>query len=96
MAAALEAAWLVTPLVDRAVTGWHSSLAHAWETIYDRSIRRRQRICRGLSWLLRHPSATQQILPWLARFPAVARPIMARINDTSLAALAWTHAPRYN
>ena len=85
IAAALESAWLVAPLVDRAVSSWDVSLAREWEKVYGRSIRRRQWICRGASWFLRHPSLLRPLLPWISRFPAVARPVVARINKKALA-----------
>ena len=53
IAAALESAWLAAPLVDCAVKGWDVSLSREWERVYARSIRRRQWICRGASWVLR-------------------------------------------
>jgi flavin-dependent dehydrogenase len=95
IAAALESALLVAPLVDRAVDGWSVALADEWRATYNRAVRCRQWLCRGLTWFLRLPSIVQPVLPWLLQVPAVVQPILARINDTRVSAdLALYGPPR--
>ena len=59
MAWALGAGLDVAPLVERGLDHWDPSLPRAWSRVHRRHVVRRQRLCRGMTTLLRRP--------WLAR-----------------------------
>lgn len=72
MAAALESAAAVTPLVAQAARAWSPQLATAWQTIHRETVRNRQRTCEALAWILRRPWATFATLSTCRVWPAVA------------------------
>ena len=80
MAAALESAWSVAPLIAEAVRNWNETLIERWQTIYRLKIRRRQLACRVLSSLLRFPRLVTASLPCFRQFPAAGRFVVSRIH----------------
>lgn len=57
MAWALEAAWHIAPLAERAAANWDAQLVGEWEAAYRLRMQRRQRVCRLLTRLLLRPRA---------------------------------------
>jgi flavin-dependent dehydrogenase len=72
MAAALESAVAVTPLVAKATRAWSPQLATAWQTVHRDAVRNRQRTCEMLAWILRRPWVTFATLGTCRAWPAVA------------------------
>jgi hypothetical protein len=72
-------------VADEALQGaasWSPRVAARWESAHARLIRRRQFICRGLSYLVRREALRRLSLQLLAPFPRLAAPIVARLNAT--------------
>lgn len=85
MAAALESAWSVAPLIAEAVRSWNDTLIARWQKMYRVKIRRRQLACRVLSSLLRYPRLVSASLPCFRQFPAAGRFVVSRIHASKLA-----------
>lgn len=83
---ALETGEAVTPLALRAIRGWRAELAAEWEALYRSLVGRRQRACRLVAGVLRHPSLVRAILALVGRAPWLARPVLAMTNHTDLPA----------
>ena len=81
MAWAFQSANLVLPLVLRGIEAWDNSLARDWEAIHAAEIGRRQRICRGIASLLRHPGLLRGVFGMVSRFPITANSIIRRVNE---------------
>lgn len=77
---ALTAAYAVTPLALAAIGRWDPSLVGAWSALHRRRVGRRQRLCRGLAMLLRHPWPARLALELAARAPGIARLVIERVN----------------
>lgn len=77
---ALDSGAAVTPLALRAIEAWEPELAHAWEDTHRRRVRHRQRACRVLAQLLRHPRLTAGLLSTCARLPRLATPLIAALS----------------
>jgi flavin-dependent dehydrogenase len=80
MAWALTSAQVITPLALQAVERWDWSLCQSWSTLHHRLIGRRQRLCRGLAIVLRHPWLDRFVFEFLARAPGMARMMIDRVN----------------
>jgi 2-polyprenyl-6-methoxyphenol hydroxylase-like FAD-dependent oxidoreductase len=78
MAAALESAAAVTPLVAQATRAWSPQLATSWQTVHRDTVRNRQRTCETLAWILRRPWATFATLSTCRALPAVATHLISR------------------
>jgi menaquinone-9 beta-reductase len=81
---ALTAAHAVTPLALRAIGRWDPALPHAWSALHRRLVGRRQRLCRGLALLLRHPWPARLALELAARAPGMAGLLIDRVNAPNL------------
>jgi menaquinone-9 beta-reductase len=81
MAWALMSSRAVGPLARRGIQCWSPSLAREWAEIHNRLILRRQRLCRGLATVLRHPWVTRASLEFLKRFPELGELIIGRLNS---------------
>jgi flavin-dependent dehydrogenase len=83
---ALTGARAVTPLALRAIAldRWDPSLARSWTAIHRKLVGRRQRLCRVLAILLRHPWPARFALELAARAPGLARPFIHRVNAPSV------------
>jgi 2-polyprenyl-6-methoxyphenol hydroxylase-like FAD-dependent oxidoreductase len=77
MAWALAAAVAVAPL---AAAPWRPELAGRWAQTHRRVVGRRQRICRVVAQGLRHPGLVRTALALLARWPALAGPLVRHLN----------------
>jgi menaquinone-9 beta-reductase len=71
---ALTAAVAVAPLAEQARAAWDPRLATLWHRRYDVLIRRRQRLCRMLSGVLKRPWIASAAWAALAIAPRLARP----------------------
>ena len=80
MAWAIADAAAVLPFACEAVACWTDDIAVRWSARHRRMLRARQRVCRGISGLLRHPSLLAATLPLLDRAPVVAGPLTAWLN----------------
>lgn len=80
MAWALAGACAVEPFALRGISKWDGALERAWTRQHRSLIARRQRWCRWLSALLRHPRLTQALLSVVARAPQLARPVVRELT----------------
>ena len=85
MAAAVEEAVSVTPLVCRAVNAWQSSLAEAWQNQHRRHFLKRQRVCRLAAAVLRSPCLTRMTMTAIRMFPQPADYLVGCITRPTLA-----------
>jgi flavin-dependent dehydrogenase len=77
---ALMSAAALTPIAARAVRKWDDSLARDWEAVHCLIVRRRQRVCRVVSRVLRSPLLTRVAVGALRYFPVLSRPVVAALN----------------
>ena len=77
---ALTAAHAVVPLAVRATKQWEPALAQRWTSAYRDAVGGRQRLCRLLARLLRHPALLRPMVSVLARAPSMAGPVVRRLN----------------
>lgn len=80
MAWAVMGAAALAPLATRAVRGWEPSLASEWERAHRQLLRGRQRRCRLVARVLRHPALCRMAVAALSGFPVLARPVTAALN----------------
>lgn len=83
MAAALESAVAVTPLVIQASNAWVPSIAVGWEALHQQIVRDRQVTCRQLAWILRRPWAAFAALSTCRVLPGVAQRLIAKTTFPS-------------
>lgn len=88
---AIHSSMLLAPISLRAVEKWSPRLASAWNTTYRAELGRSQRVCRGVSWLLRRPFAARCALRILERRPGLSRPIIRRLHGSGFTeeGIAW-------
>lgn len=87
MAWATADAAAVTPLVREAVMGWDDSIIARWSALHARHVRARQRVCRGVSRVLRRPRLLAAAVSALDVAPALVAPLSTWLNrDFRLAA----------
>jgi flavin-dependent dehydrogenase len=77
---ALTAAVAVAPLAEQACTAWDERLVTLWHQRYGRLIRRRQRLCRMLTAVLKHPWAASTAWAGLSMLPRLARPLVHHLE----------------
>ncbi|HEY9112406.1 MAG TPA: FAD-dependent oxidoreductase [Rhodanobacteraceae bacterium] len=80
MAWALADAAAVLPFAREAAACWTDDIAARWGARHRRMLRARQRVCRAIAGLLRHPSVLAAALPLLDRAPVVSAPLTAWLN----------------
>jgi len=76
-------AWAVmsaAALAPIAAQEWRPGLIREWETTHRRVVARRQRVCRVVSKVLRSPLLTNIAVRALEVLPALARPVVSRLN----------------
>jgi flavin-dependent dehydrogenase len=83
MAAALESAAALSPLVVQAAREWVPSLATCWESLHRQIVQHRQHTCRQLVWILRRPWATWAALAMCRALPGIATRLIANTTRTS-------------
>lgn len=89
MAAAVEEAIAVAPIVCKAMNGWHASLADSWQHQHRLQFRKRQRICQLAAAILRRPWLSRLTMTAMNTFPqpvnylvnCVARPTFLLPHD---------------
>jgi flavin-dependent dehydrogenase len=74
----------VEPLALRAIDGWDPSLPQAWTSLHRRLVARRQLLCRGLAFMLRHPWLARTGFELAIRAPSVAGLMIQRMNTPSI------------
>ncbi len=77
---ALASAVAVAPIAKLALQGWSPELAARWTSAYQAIIGRRQWLCRAVALTLRHPFAVGAALRLLSWKPALASPVIQRLN----------------
>lgn len=77
---ALSAAVAATPLVLQGLQRWDPALERQWACSHRRLIGRRQRHCRALASLLRHPAAAAALFQLATRLPALPRRLIRQLN----------------
>ncbi|HEX7129234.1 MAG TPA: FAD-dependent monooxygenase [Rhodanobacteraceae bacterium] len=80
MAWAIADAAAVVPLVCEAVADWSDGIIARWGALHARNVRARQRVCRGVSRVLRHPRLLAAALPMLDAAPALVLPLSKWLN----------------
>jgi flavin-dependent dehydrogenase len=80
MAAALESAMAVTPLVLEAASQWRPALQRQWLAEHYRLVHRRQATCRRLAWIVRKPWAVSASLRLCSAYPRVAARWIAKVG----------------
>ena len=83
MMAAIEGAIRVAPLALSGARRWQPQLAVAWQNLYARHIRRRQRTCRTIAWWARHPRVVRWSLAGLAVQPRIGETLGRWIGHDS-------------
>lgn len=78
---ALESGWQAAQLFDESTKSFGEHLEAAWIKSYGRTIRRRQRLCRIVSRLLRSSIAIRSIAALLRKRPQLATSIVDRLNS---------------
>lgn len=77
---ALTSAVAIQPLVAQAVANWQPTLIPQWANIHHRVVGRRQRLCRGLAFVLKHPSVAGLAFQLVARLPLLSRQLVRGVN----------------
>ena len=89
IATALCSGAAAASLVSRRLATWDQQIERAWLSRHRRLVHGRQRWCRRLAWLSRHPLAVRTALSTVSLFPWLLRPIVKHLNEapTDLSAL---------
>jgi flavin-dependent dehydrogenase len=77
---ALESGMAVAPLVATAVKSWDEALVAQWKQWYSSHILRHQRLCRQLSWGLKHSAVRWLADRALRLSPQIAQSVIAQLN----------------
>ena len=77
---ALASAVAVAPLADRAVSRWDDSLGREWGARHRQIVTGRQRMCRLVARILRHPRLAHCAIQLLGWWPRLAAPFVHRLN----------------
>jgi 2-polyprenyl-6-methoxyphenol hydroxylase-like FAD-dependent oxidoreductase len=80
MAWALAGAAALAPLAFQGAAAWSDGIARQWEERHRRLLGERQRLCRGVSRLLRRPQLCALAVRALHRMPQLAHPLVRAIN----------------
>ena len=77
---ALESGSLVVPFIERGIRRWTADLALQWDQQWRRTLANRQRTCRVLSRLIRHPNVFRQVVQLLQVCPVLAWPVIRSLS----------------
>lgn len=80
MAAALQSAVAVVPLVIRAARDWSPAMMGEWTSIHRELVWQRQATCRRLAWMLRRPWAASAAVNVCRWYPRLADQVIAKVN----------------
>lgn len=83
MAWAIRGGRAVVPFVEEAVAAWRPEMVEQWTRTSQELIGRRQRWCRMLSQLLRHPVMVRGVVRMVAAMPWLGQAVVRRINQES-------------
>ncbi len=88
---AVQSADLLAPLVRRAVDDWSDRLAGEWARAHRREIRRSQRACRILAWVLSRPYVARGLIGMLERSPVLGTPLVNALQGAGsrVGGVAW-------
>jgi menaquinone-9 beta-reductase len=75
---ALASAVAVTPVALRGIERWGDTVEDAWEDSRLSEMEGARRLCRAVSWGVRHPVLVDGVLAMLARAPGLAAPFVRR------------------
>jgi flavin-dependent dehydrogenase len=92
---ALASGTAVVPFAAAAIERWHLSVADAWSEWHRHTAPRRQRLCRSIAWLSRHPRLAGAAVSLLSRWPWLAAPLVRSTGAPSRSSgtLAATSEP---
>lgn len=79
---AIAGGMAVVSYVEQNLRGQAVRASRAWKATWRRSVYQRQRWCRRLSWLLRHPSGIGLAVQLVSRWPLLAQPVLRTMNDS--------------
>jgi flavin-dependent dehydrogenase len=82
---ALASAEVLAPIAAAAALGWTPGHAATWDRARRRVVTRRQRACRGLARLLRHPRPVAGAIAALGRRPTLGARVLARLQGPAVA-----------
>lgn len=88
---AMRSAALLAPIAVAGAQHWSEGLIAAWNATHDRELVRRQRGCRAIAWLSRHPWAARCAHLALCHRPQLGTPLVRHLHGPDLAAAT---APR--
>ncbi|HUR53435.1 MAG TPA: hypothetical protein VMZ71_04865, partial [Gemmataceae bacterium] len=80
MAWAIASAAALAPIAARAASQWDATFIREWERTHARVVGGRQRVCRVVARVLRHPVVTQFVVRALNVFPVLSRPVVSLLN----------------
>ena len=80
MAWAIADATMAARLAREAVSQWSDDIIARWSTLHVRNVRARQRVCRGVSRVLRRPRLLGAALPVMNAAPALVLPLSGWLN----------------
>jgi flavin-dependent dehydrogenase len=78
---ALASGLALAPLAARASRSWSPTFAAEWTAMHRRLIIRRQQLCRVVTQALRCPVLVHLVVRLLAHLPALAGPVVHRLNQ---------------
>lgn len=81
---ALAGARTLAPIALEGIREWRADLVRAWDRAHERTVGEAARLCRAVSWTLRHPVLTRAGLAALTRVPGLAAPFVARAGRAPL------------
>ncbi len=77
---ALASALAVAPLADRLAGRWDPAAGWTWTALHRRAVAGRQRTCRVVAEVLRHPRLARVAIHLLGRLPGLAGPVVRHLN----------------
>jgi flavin-dependent dehydrogenase len=80
MAWALASGRAVVSVISEVRVGWDAEMERGWTRIHRRLVGHRQRVCRGVAWLLRRPQLLRYACDFLHLRPGAARPLIRHLN----------------
>lgn len=77
---AMADAAAVEPLARTAITAWREELVNEWQNRHEALLRRRKRVCRAVTQLLRHQRLVTRCLPLVNFLPGTVAPLTTWLN----------------
>jgi flavin-dependent dehydrogenase len=77
---AASSAAAIIPFAEQAVHHWQLRLVEEWAASQRQSAKRKQRLCRGITWLSRHASLARVVVGVLSLMPWLARPLVSQLR----------------